>query len=503
VETFENFLKWYSSICSIFVLLQTLSVGVVFASTKKGRTNNDDDHTSSFHRHHDSDDDSTVFPHFVAHNKSMTCSSDDHARPFSNQIRGVNLGGWMVLEPWITPSLFYQFLGGTENSSAFDMYTFCETLGPKEANKQLHRHWKTWVTEDIVQQLADSGAVNSFRLPVGDFQFVPYGPYRKCVEGGLKYVDHLLDWAHARGISVLIDIHTMKDSQNGLDNSGQLMGFQWTSALSSEFADLTTFQHWPIRTASWIGTFDQKTANYSSINYGNIDHALKVIQRVVDRYSGHPAVLGITPLNEPWQYTPLHELKRFYWEGYLIVQRKAKYWKYIMHDSFRFTAWKGFMDGCPGRALDTHIYQAWKDPDSRNGFYTDACHQKKAIAKMENEFGPVIVGEWSLATDNCAMWLNGFNDNLPGFPRLPCKYTPCNDPYMGTDQPGTPVDPAKAMQGPYGSVRPVFCVCCCCVCLPYLMFWILTCELPTSFYVRRACRVQSLDSVPDPAIGSK
>lgn len=28
------------------------------------------------------------------------------------------------------------------------------------------------------------------------------------------------------------------------------------------------------------------------------------------------------------------------------------------------------------------------------------------------------VGEWSLATDNCAMWLNGFNDNLPGFPQV-------------------------------------------------------------------------------------
>jgi len=24
---------------------------------------------------------------------------------------------------------------------------------------------------------------------------------------------------------------------------------------------------------------------------------------------------------------------------------------------------------------------------------------------------PIVVGEWSLATDNCAMWLNGLNDN--------------------------------------------------------------------------------------------
>ena len=23
---------------------------------------------------------------------------------------GTNIGGWMVLEPWITPSLFYRFL---------------------------------------------------------------------------------------------------------------------------------------------------------------------------------------------------------------------------------------------------------------------------------------------------------------------------------------------------------------------------------------------------------
>jgi glucan 1,3-beta-glucosidase len=106
---------------------------------------------------------------------------------------------------------------------------------------------------------------------------------------------------------------------------------------------------------------------------------------------------------------------------------------------------------CPDRALDTHIYQAWADPSSRAFFYNDACQQKHYIANMEREFGPVVVGEWSLATDNCAMWLNGFNDNLSGFPRLPCKYIPCSPPYMGTEQPGTPLDPSKPIQGPYGT----------------------------------------------------
>lgn len=82
----------------------------------------------------------TKYPHFIAMNDTMTCLGDKHATPFNQQVRGVNLGGWMVLEPWITPSLFYQFLGKGENEIAIDTYTFCEVLGPEEANRQLRRH---------------------------------------------------------------------------------------------------------------------------------------------------------------------------------------------------------------------------------------------------------------------------------------------------------------------------------------------------------------------------
>ena len=121
----------------------------------------------------------TQFRHFIAMNDTQTCVGDVHAEPFNNQIRGANLGGWMVLEPWITPSLFYQFLGGGEGTTAFDTYTFCEVLGAKVANQQLRQHWKTWVTEDIIKEMAVSGTVNSLRLPVGDYMFQPYGPYGK------------------------------------------------------------------------------------------------------------------------------------------------------------------------------------------------------------------------------------------------------------------------------------------------------------------------------------
>ena len=163
-------------------------------------------------------------------------------------------------------------------------------------------------------------------------------------------------------------------------------------SFSAEYVDQISFQHWPIRDARWMGHFDQEVANYTFINRENIQHSLEVIQEIVDLYAGHPAVLGLEPVNEPWQFTPIEELKRFYWEGYLIVKKQAPYWKYIMHDSFRLdpNIWGGFMDGCPERALDTHIYQAWRDPDSRIGFYTNACNEKGILATMEREFGPQL-----------------------------------------------------------------------------------------------------------------
>lgn len=241
--------------------------------------------------------------------------------------------------------------------------------------------------------------INSFRLPVGDWSFVSYGPYIGCTDGSLDYIDKLLDWAEKYGVSVLFDIHAMKDSQNGFDNSGQARTVEWTSKFSRwPDGEIQTFLHWPLREANWMGEFDRKTLTYPNIDRYNINHGLDVISKIVDRYYNHSSIFGLEPINEPWEFTPEEELKRFYFDGYLIVKRRAPKWKYVMHDSFRFdvSIWGGFMDGCPDRALDTHIYQAWKTPNSKELYYQNACEWKRAIGEMERAFGPVIVGEWSL-----------------------------------------------------------------------------------------------------------
>jgi hypothetical protein len=41
--------------------------------------------------------------------------------------------------------------------------------------------------------------------------------------------------------TILLDIHVMKDYQNGFDSSGQAMGFKWTTAMKNEFTTYITF----------------------------------------------------------------------------------------------------------------------------------------------------------------------------------------------------------------------------------------------------------------------
>jgi glucan 1,3-beta-glucosidase len=68
--------------------------------------------------------------------------------PLKKAKTGTNIGGWMVLEPWITPSLFYRFLGKTQDEGVgMDSYTVCKTLGPAEGNKLMRAHWDSFYTE--------------------------------------------------------------------------------------------------------------------------------------------------------------------------------------------------------------------------------------------------------------------------------------------------------------------------------------------------------------------
>lgn len=138
----------------------------------------------------------------------------------SRAMVGTNAGGWQVLEPWITPSLFYRFLGKTHTEGVgMDSWSVCESLGPEAGNQLMRDHWDSWITEDLIADLA-SKEVEIIRLPIGDWTLKPYGPYVGCMDGAEEKIQWFLDTAAKYGIKVLMDVHAVKNSQNGFDNSG-------------------------------------------------------------------------------------------------------------------------------------------------------------------------------------------------------------------------------------------------------------------------------------------
>jgi glucan 1,3-beta-glucosidase len=144
-------------------------------------------------------------------------------------MKGVNAGGWMVLEPWITPSLFYRFTDKTKDDGVgMDSYTFCEALGPEEGNKVMRAHWDAWYTEQNIKDLKDR-EIEVIRLPVGDWTLNQYGPYVGCMDGADDKITWFLDTCKENDIKVLMDVHAMKDSQNGYDNSGKASDVIWSS----------------------------------------------------------------------------------------------------------------------------------------------------------------------------------------------------------------------------------------------------------------------------------
>ncbi|KAJ1407991.1 glycoside hydrolase superfamily, partial [Ochromonadaceae sp. CCMP2298] len=257
---------------------------------------------------------------------SLAVAASLCATAFSAAKVGTNMGGWLVLEPWITPSLFYRFLGKTETDVGMDAWTLCEALGAVEGNKLMRAHWDSWVTEEHIKGLADRG-VELVRLPVGDWTLRQYGPYTGCMDGAEDYIQWFLDTAHKYDLDVLLDVHAVKDSQNGFDNSGQSRNLVWT--------DPHNFQHWDILTSDWMGAWNGTA--YESINQANMAFALQTVEQLLDRWGAHPALYALEPVNEPWWNSDMPALKTFYRQVRALMQRKAPLVTFVFHDAFQLS----------------------------------------------------------------------------------------------------------------------------------------------------------------------
>lgn len=286
-------------------------------------------------------------------------------KPMTKPLYGVNLGGWLVLEKWMTPSLFT----GIE---ALDEYTYCLQSG-LELLPRLKRHRDTFITEFDFEWLKAQG-IEAVRLPVGYWVFGDEPPYM----GTIEYVDKAFDWADRNGMKILLDLHGAPGSQNGKDHSGRLGKKRWHT------------------------------------EEAHIIKTLDVLTRLTKRYKSRPSLLGIELLNEPGWLLFRGKLFRYYDAAYRMIRNEcgSETWV-VFSDFFPPRKWRrGIRRKKYGNLyLDRHHYQAYSRRDKRLGMEGHMRKTLKALPKALQKMRrrqPVIIGEWSLALDS--QTLKGFNN---------------------------------------------------------------------------------------------
>ncbi|PGG96511.1 hypothetical protein AJ80_09817 [Polytolypa hystricis UAMH7299] len=284
-------------------------------------------------------------------------------------VHGVNLGGWLVLEPWITPSVFEQ-----AGEGAVDEYTLSQNLGGN-AKRRLSQHWNSFITEADFVRIKAAG-LNHVRIPIGYWAAITIEgePY---VDGQLEYIDKAIGWARNTGLKVIIDLHGAPGSQNGFDNSGRRGPIQWQT--------------------------------------GNTVHqTISAIRVLAKRYAPQSDIVtAIEALNEPLPPTiNIPQLKKFYYDAWGTIRDSDRETGVIISDAFQDpTSWNGFMDSNAGVnhvVLDTHHYQVFDHGLLAMGVdehVSTACaFGRDTLAHVDKW---VIVGEWTGAMTDCAKYLNG------------------------------------------------------------------------------------------------
>ena len=295
-------------------------------------------------------------------------------------IKGVNLGNWLVLEKWMSPTLFY----GTD---ADDEYYLPRRLPQDVYESRIKIHRSEYITERDFATIKSMG-LNAVRIPVPYFIFGDYKPFIGCIEE----LDKAFSWAEKYGLKILIDLHTVPESQNGFDNGG----------------------------ISGVCKWAQKPEN--------VEFALSVLERLAKRYGTREGLWGIEVLNEPltekmWgmfniqeRYTPvepelakgsepisLEFLRQFYTDAYRIMRKHMLEEKVVVfHDGFELNKWKDFITNKEFKnvVLDTHQYLMVAEilgcEKSTKGYVKFIKENYEKDIEEVQKYCPIICGEWSL-----------------------------------------------------------------------------------------------------------
>ncbi|KAK1251941.1 hypothetical protein MKX07_007420 [Trichoderma sp. CBMAI-0711] len=292
--------------------------------------------------------------------------------------RGVNLGGWLSIEPFITPSLFNYPL----SAGIVDEWTLCAHLGAKAA-ETIENHYNTFVDESTFKDIADAG-LDHVRIPFSYWAVKVYDGDQYIYRTSWRYLLRGIEWARKYGLRVNLDLHGLPGSQNGWNHSGRQGQINW---LNGTNGDLNAQRSLDIHN-SLSQFFSQKRYQNIITHYGLANEPKMT-------YLDHDKVIN-------WTETAFKLVRKNGYKGLVIFG-----------DGFMgLNNWQGLMQGYDGLVLDVHQYVIF------NVNQIDFTHQKKvqyACAGWTEQaeqsqdtktgYGPTQFAEWSQADTDCAQYV--------------------------------------------------------------------------------------------------
>ena len=267
-------------------------------------------------------------------------------------LQGVNLGGWLIVEQWMTPSVFRDI------DDAHDEYTLSQT---EKGRERIRRHRQTFIQESDFVWLAAHG-VELVRIPFGYWLFRDTDDY----VGGLEELDWAMRMAEKYNIKVLLDLHALPGSQNGNDHSGRIGEARW---------------------------FDEAKLRRES---------LLICVEAAERYKKSPILWGFEVINEPnFSWRTQWSLRKYYYRAHRKVLKILPDSVYVIFsDAFRPWLLVGALRDNPRQrvAMDIHWYSFgvnWKHQSSLDAYYKKVRKRVRTL-KWLQKVHPVIIGEWSM-----------------------------------------------------------------------------------------------------------
>ncbi|KAI9509114.1 glycoside hydrolase family 5 protein [Russula earlei] len=145
---------------------------------------------------------------------SRTTAAQANAPP--SKIYGVNLGSWLLLEPWMLPNEWERMGGQTcaDCSTCIASEFALAAAYPDDVDERFAGHWSTWFTQQDVNQLQDAG-INTVRIPLGYWIVEPLvdREIEHYPRGGIKYLVNGLNMLRKAGIRVILDHHALPGVQ--------------------------------------------------------------------------------------------------------------------------------------------------------------------------------------------------------------------------------------------------------------------------------------------------